>query len=86
MTFQEARNALAVLAGKEAYALKYELMTYQVYDNPAEDMRPSCGVYIHGKGWHESLTWGEALKKIEAEINGPVACDASEAPTDEVVA
>ena len=86
MKFAEAKASLAVLAGKESYALKYELMTYQVYDTVAEDVKPTCGVYIHGKGWHEAPTWAEALKKMGDEIRGPVACDADEAPVDEVIA
>ena len=85
MTFQEAKTALAVLAGKEAYSIQYAQMTYQVYDNPEEDVKPTCGVYIHGKGWHEAPTWAEALKKMEAEINGAILCDVDEAPVDEVV-
>ncbi len=85
MKFEEAKAALAVLAGKEAYSIQYAQMTYQVYDTVAEDVKPTCGVYIHGKGWHEAPTWAEALKKMEAEINGATPCDASEAPVDEVV-
>ena len=85
MTFQEARTALAILAGKEAYSIRYEQMTYQIYDTVAEDVKPTCGVYIHGKGLHEAPTWAEALKMMENEIRGPVACDANEAPVDEVV-
>ncbi len=85
MTFQEAKAALAILAGKKAYAIRYEQMTYQIYDTVAEDVKPTCCVYIHGHPGHEAPTWAEALKKMEAEINGPVACDANEAPVDEVV-
>lgn len=85
MTFQEAKAALAILAGKEAYSIQYAQMTYQVYDTVAEDVKPTCGVYIHGKGWHEAPTWAEALKKMDVEICGKVACDADEAPVDEVV-
>ena len=82
MTFEEAKTALAKLAGKEAYVISYELMTYQIYDNPALDVRPTCSIYIHGQHWAEGATWAEALKKLSDGM-GKTGADASEAPMGE---
>lgn len=82
MTFEEAKTALAVLAGKESYALSYELMTYQIYDNAAMDTRPTCEVYIHGQKRCSAKTWAAALKEM-SDAMGKTGADASEAPGEE---
>jgi hypothetical protein len=81
MTFQEAKTALAALAGNEAYDLIYELMTYNIYPDQ-RDQRATCGVYINGQKWHEGSTWSEALKSI-SDAMGKSGVDANEAPGDE---
>ena len=85
MTFEEAKTALAKLAGKEAYSLSYELMTYQIFDTQAKDTRATCDVYIHGQNRFSATTWAEALKKLSDSM-GVTGADASEAPTGEEVA
>ena len=79
MTFEEAKTALAVLAGKKSYALSYELMTTQIYGD-GRDKIPACGVYISGTEWYQGKTWSEALKKLSDSM-GVTGADASEAPT-----
>ena len=84
MKFQAAKKALAKLAGKEAYALSYELFTTQIYGD-GRDIIPACGVYIGGQKWHQGKTWSEALKKLSDSM-GVTGADASEAPGEEVAA
>ena len=84
MTFEEAKTALAVLAGKETYAISYELMTTQIYGD-GRDKFPACGVYISGQKWHQAKTWSEALKAM-SDAMGVTGADASEAPGEEVAA
>ena len=84
MTFEEAKSALAVLAGKKSYAISYELMTTQIYGD-GRDKIPACGVYISGTEWYQGKTWSEALKKISDSM-GVTGADAAEAPGEEVAA
>ena len=79
MTFDEAKIALAKLAGKETYALSYELMVTQIYGD-GRDIFPACGVYIGGQKWHQAKTWSEAIKEM-SDAMGVTWADASEAPT-----
>ena len=82
MTFEEAKIALAKLAGKESYAISYELMITQIYGD-GRDIIPACGVYIKGQKWHQAKTWEAVLKEM-SDAMGVTEADASEAPTGEL--
>ena len=86
MTFEEARKSVAALAGKEAYAVRYELMAYQVCEDAAKDARPTCSVYVRGHGWHGALMWAEAIRKLSDSMGitpASPSADPSEAPGEE---
>ena len=82
MTFQEAKDRLAVIAGGEYRSLLYEL----TIDHEGVE-RAECRVYANpGLTSGTKPTWAEAFAALEAVMNPPAppAPLSMEAPGDEL--